>query len=363
MSNTFRVNAKCSKYQLNFKFEAGTSRGVMQSRDTFFIVLTSEQFVGIEGWGEAGPLPNLSIDDIPDFTELIKSYCERITAYDIPAHFEEILDFVHHFIPPHLPSIRFAFEMALLDLVHGGRRIVINSPLVEKNHAIPINGLIWMGDKENMLQQVKDKLKQGFNCIKIKIGAIEFDQECALLEFIRNKFSAEEIELRVDANGAFSSDEAIQKLVKLAEYEIHSIEQPIKKGQWTAMAKLCAHSPLPIALDEELIGVFGRDEKHQLLIEINPAFIILKPTLLGGIKETQEWIELATDLNIGWWITSALESNVGLNAIAQYTSGLNPVLPQGLGTGQLYFNNITSPLTIDEGFLAFDLDKKWGNLP
>ena len=249
--------------------------------------------------------------------------------------------------------------MAFMSLQAATPFQLFDTPFSRGEKGISINGLIWMGDQAFMKQQIKEKLKNGFSCIKMKIGAIDFASEIALIRSIREEFNSDEIELRVDANGAFSPKGALEKLKQLAHLDIHSIEQPIKQGQWQEMAALCEQTPLPIALDEELIGVFYAEEKNKLLDTIKPQYIILKPSFIGGFRGTDNWIELAEKSGVGWWITSALESNVGLNAIAQYTSTKNSILRQGLGTGSLYANNIPSPLEICEGEIRYTIEKKW----
>lgn len=249
--------------------------------------------------------------------------------------------------------------MALMDLNNKGHQILFPSNFTKGISAIPINGLIWMGEPSFMKEQIKDKLQQGFSCIKMKIGAIDFEQEISILKAIRKEFSPADIELRVDANGAFTPEDATTKLERLAEFQLHSIEQPIKAGQWQKMATLCKNTPLPIALDEELIGIHHTEEKQKLIDTINPQYIILKPSLLGGFESCNEWIQTTEGKNCGWWITSALESNIGLNAIAQWTYTLNSALPQGLGTGQLYTNNFESPLEVSKGFLHYRTETNW----
>ncbi|WP_304518092.1 o-succinylbenzoate synthase [Cecembia rubra] len=346
-------------HHLRFRFDAGTSRGVLKSKTTFFLSAHEAENPKVKGWGEAAPLPKLSVDDIPDFEIQLSNLCAKFSGNDIPKSEQGILNWVSDNIPAELPSIRFAFEVALLDLFWGGRKKIFENAFFDNEKSIPINGLIWMGDRDFMLQQIDKKIAEGYDCIKMKIGAIDFDQECELLEYIRNSFSQEKITLRVDANGAFSAEEAMKKLEKLAQFDLHSIEQPIRQGQSKAMAELCKQTPLPIALDEELINLSEYAEKKKLLEQIMPQYIILKPTLLGGIKASKEWIDLAEELGIGWWMTSALESNIGLNAIAQFTSTYHISMPQGLGTGQLYHNNIDSPLRIDNGFIFYDHNKNW----
>jgi o-succinylbenzoate synthase len=351
---------EATPFELNFRFEAGTSRGVLSQKTAYWVKAIQKDFPAITGIGEAAPLVKLSIDDIPDFQERLKKLCNANSGATIAANPEAILEWVKEHIPQELPSAKFAFETALLDLLNGGKRTVFNSPFVSDCEPIPINGLIWMGKKEAMLEQIEQKLEAGFSCIKMKIGAIDFEQECALLDHIRQRFSRKDITLRVDANGAFSPEEALSKLQQLAQYELHSIEQPIRQGQWEAMEQLCIASPVPVALDEELIGVFGSEKKQNLLEKLKPRYIIIKPTLLGGIMESREWIAIATALGIEWWMTSALEGNIGLNAIAQFTATFQPILPQGLGTGQLFHNNVASPLTVAGGELFYDSRSSWG---
>lgn len=317
----------------------------------------------IIGWGEAAPLPGLSVDDVPGFEAQLANFCTELSGQDLPVQENDILQWVSEMIPAAFPSIRFAFETALLDLSHGGIKKIFDNAFYDEGSPIPINGLIWMGDKDFMLQQIDKKLSEGYNCIKMKIGAIDFEHECALLEYIRSKYTAKEIVLRVDANGAFDPITAIDKLKILASFDLHSIEQPIKQGQIGEMADLCKSTPLPIALDEELIGIDCIAAKRDLLNAIKPQFIILKPTLLGGIQSSREWIELAESMGIGWWMTSALEANIGLNAISQFTSIYAVTMPQGLGTGQLYHNNIDSPLLIRNGQIYYEKANPWGEIP
>ncbi|WP_143961449.1 o-succinylbenzoate synthase [Litoribacter populi] len=353
-----KVNFECIPYTLDFKFEAGTSRGVLKAKTSYLIKVSSMSMPGKLGWGEAGPLPKLSLDYLDDLQEVIVGYFVKLEKLDIPERQNDILAFFQEHISDAYPSVRFAFEVALLDLINGSDYLFASesqNPL----KPIKINGLIWMGDKDFMLQQIDQKLKEGYDCIKMKIGAIDFEEECNLLSHIRSNFGANQITLRVDANGAFPVREAMKKLDTLAKFDLHSIEQPIRQGNWKEMSVLCQNSPVKIALDEELIGVSGF-RRYELLESIHPHFIILKPTLVGGIKDTQEWIKLAEEQGIGWWMTSALESNIGLNAIFQLTHQYQPTLPQGLGTGQLYHNNIASPLTISEGYLSYDVRGNWG---
>lgn len=348
-----KLKASWEKHTLNFKFNAGTSRGVLTQKDTWFIKVYKSSQPEVCGVGEAGPLKGLSIDYRPDFEDKLTEVCEALA--------DEYLDLEGlMFSLDAFPSIKFALETALLDLENGGQRIIFKTPFSQSQEPIPINGLIWMGDKEWMLNQIEEKLADGFTCLKLKIGALNFETECEVLRTIRKRFSKEEVVIRVDANGAYKKEEAKEKLKILSEFEIHSIEQPIKPGQEEAMRKLCKENLLPIALDEELIGKNLYSEKKLLLESIKPQFIILKPTLLGGMAACKEWIELSVKLGIGWWITSALEANIGLNAISQFTSTYSlKSFPQGLGTGKLYHNNIPSPLVIKEGNLIYDNLNHW----
>ncbi len=333
------------KYTLNFSFEAGTSRGVMHTRDSWFVFIQSEG--GKTGIGECSPLPGLSADNIEGIESLLQSVCHQIDRDLKPS------------IPEHFPAVRFALEMAKMDMKNGGQKLFYPSAFTRGETGMPINGLVWMGDFDFMQRQVKEKIESGFNCIKLKIGAIDFEKELELIRMIRREFSASDIEIRVDANGAFDPEHAMEKLKRLSEYDLHSIEQPIGQKQWEQMAGLCEKTPLPIALDEELIGIHDPAEKHKLLSTIRPQYIILKPGLLGGFQASEEWINLAEDAGTGWWVTSALESNIGLNAIAQWTYSLKNSMPQGLGTGQLFTNNFGSPLYISEGALHYDPKKDW----
>lgn len=340
------MQATYQKYILNFKRPSGTSRGILKTKETWFIILNDNEKQGI---GECGILRTLSVDDRPDYEEKLKWACQNIHLGTVVL-LKELYEF---------PSIQFGLEQAFLSLQSHTMFDLFPSEFTKGNQAIPINGLVWMGDKEFMKTQIKEKLATGFSCIKMKIGAIDFKTEMELLTSIRKEFSSNEIELRVDANGGFDPNNALEKLKRLSELEIHSIEQPIKQGQFEEMASLCEKTPLPIALDEELIGVFSVTKKQEMLQTIQPQYIILKPSLVGGFKGGKEWIEKAESHNVGWWVTSALESNVGLNAIAQWTFTLNSNMPQGLGTGGLYTNNIESPLEIEKGSLKYNTSKKW----
>ncbi|SFT37514.1 o-succinylbenzoate synthase [Algoriphagus locisalis] len=356
MSDSSKINFDYLKRTLIFKFDAGTSRGVLKTKEVFWIKAFYADQPDVIGWGEAAPLVKLSLDDREDFEGILGKTLSEMCQVAFVEDEIEVLNQLKELIPFELPSIRFALEAAILDLKNGGQKKVLGNDFFEGNKTIPINGLIWMGEKEFMLSQIKEKLSNGFNCIKMKIGAIDFQQELDLLSYIRDRFSKDQITLRVDANGAFSPEDALKKLQQLAQYGLHSIEQPIAAGNWQAMKKLCEATALPIALDEELIGVRN---KAELLDKIQPQHIILKPTLLGGILETKEWIKLAEERNIGWWMTSALESNIGLNAVAQLADSLAATIPQGLGTGKLYENNLHSPLEIDQGHIRYNSEIVW----
>jgi O-succinylbenzoate synthase len=340
------LKATCHKYILNFKRPSGTSRGVMNEKETWFIILEQD---GKKGIGECGILRGLSIDDRPDYEEKLQWTCANIHLGK-GLLWEALLEF---------PSIQFGVEMAFQSLVSETPFLLFPSDFTNGVKSILINGLVWMGEEAFMKEQIEEKLAQGFRCIKLKIGAIDFDKELQLLRFIREHFTPEQVEIRVDANGAFDENTALDKLNQLSEFKLHSIEQPIQKNHTDSMAELCKITPFPIALDEELIGVFTLEEKEQLLEKIKPQYIILKPSFVGGFRGTQEWISLAEKHRIGWWITSALESNIGLNAIAQWTFLQHNSMPQGLGTGALYTNNFDCPLEVSQGQLWYKKELDW----
>ena len=340
------MKATYHKYILNFKRPSGTSRGVMTEKETWFIVLEQD---GKKGIGECGILRGLSIDDRPDYEEKLQWTCDNIQL-EKDQLWEALLEF---------PSIQFGVEMAFQSLVSESPFLLFPSDFTNGAKSILINGLVWMGEEAFMKQQIEEKLAQGFTCIKLKIGAIDFDKELQLLRFIREHFTPEQVEIRVDANGAFNEISALDKLTELSEFKLHSIEQPIQKNNTDSMAELCKITPFPIALDEELIGVFSLAEKEQLLLKIKPQYIILKPSFIGGFRGTQEWISLAKKHKIGWWVTSALESNIGLNAIAQWTFLQHNLMPQGLGTGALFTNNFDCPLQVLQGQLWYKKELDW----
>lgn len=340
------MQATYQKYILNFKRPSGTSRGVLISKETWFLILRDKDKKGV---GECGILRGLSIDDRPDYEEKLKWVCDNIHLGK-----EKLWEAL-----PDFPSIQFGVEMAFLSLGSRDPFLLFPSDFTRGITGIPINGLVWMGEKSFMKEQITQKIDEGYSCIKLKIGAIDFNAELDLLKYIRSEFSSEEIEVRVDANGAFSPEEALEKLRQLSLYDIHSIEQPVKSGQWDHMAFLCKNTPIPIALDEELIGISNIFKKEELLNKIKPQYVIFKPSLIGGFKGTGEWISLAEKNGVGWWVTSALESNIGLNAISQWTFETGSPLPQGLGTGGLYTNNISSPLFVHKGTILYDPGVQW----
>ena len=325
-----------SERVLHFKQPAGTSRGVYTTRKSWFVHLSDGER---EGVGECAPLPDLSCDAIPNYGEVLQGFCDDVCRTG-QIDYEALRPY---------PSMLFGLETALLDLRSQESGVLFDTAFSRGDVGIPINGLVWMGSYEEMLQRMEEKLEKGFSCVKLKIGAIDFERELDLVKRIRQRFSFHDVELRLDANGAFPYEEALYKLELLSQYAIHSIEQPIRQKQWAFMAELCRESPLPIALDEELIGVNDPEMKSHMLGIIKPRYIVLKPSLHGGMAGCREWIAAAKEMGIGSWITSALESNIGLNAIAQFTSdvyGDDIRMPQGLGTGQLFTDNIPMPLEI-----------------
>ena len=333
------------KHSLQFKKTSRTSRGEINHHESYILKLTCNNQVG---YGEAAPLKGLSIDYIDNFENQLQFYCQQINdGFPI-----EKLDFIG------FPSIEFAVETALLGIKNYNPFKLFESPFYA-GIGIEINGLVWMNNTEQMLIDALQKIEEGFTCIKFKVGSQDFDEECRMFERIRKIASPNQIEIRLDANGAFTDDDVRQKLNDLKRFEIHSIEQPVKPGQQELMQEICAVSAIPIALDEELIGVSVADKGAVLLKLIKPTYIILKPTLLGGLVKSNNWIKHANNLGVGWWATSALESNIGLNAIAQWSSTYQPKIPQGLGTGRLYSNNIESPLTINQGKLNYNHSSFW----
>ena len=337
LEKEMKYHVQMTPRTFHFKQPAGTSRGVYTTRQSWLLTISSDEEPGRSGVGECAPLPDLSCDAIPEYEKILRAVCDRFEQEGI----------IHTDMLRPYPSMLFGLETAWLHYQRGAS--LFDTPFSRGEEGITINGLVWMGSYEEMLRRIEDKLEQGFHCVKLKIGAIDFDQELEMVKKIRDRFSRREVELRVDANGAFSFEEALYKLELLSQYAIHSIEQPIRPKQWAYMAQLCRESPLPIALDEELIGVNMPEMKSHLLNIIKPAYIVLKPSLHGGMQGTREWVEAARNQGIGSWITSALESNVGLDAVAQLAADIYPAnrrIPQGLGTGQLFTDNIPMPLEL-----------------
>lgn len=342
-----KLSARYVRRPLHFIKPSGTSRGILTEKPCWYLLINDND--GMQGLGECGPIWGLSPSTAENYEPQLERVCKLIN--DFPLLFEDgSLDM--------FPSIKFGLEAALLDLATNGKRKPYPSHFSEGADSIRINGLIWMGGRESMLAQVNEKLLSGFQCLKLKIGAIDWASEMQILSGIREHYGPEQLELRVDANGAFKPEDAHVKLNQLGNIQVHSIEQPIKPGQWEIMAKLCQHTPVPIALDEELIGVYG-DKQIELLDTIMPQYLILKPSLLGGMEACERWIALAEERNIGWWVTSMLESNLGLNTIAQWAYTLGNPMPQGLGTGQLYSNNIGSPLYLEGENLKYNPALDW----
>lgn len=333
------MKAYFNPYTLIFKRPGRTSRGVLHTKKTYFLFVEENNKIAI---GECNLFKGLSADDKEDYEYKLQCVCNQINNGE-EVSWAELRDF---------PSIQFGLEQIKYSLKAEKSSVLFESDFTKSKKGIKINGLIWMGDTDFMIKQIKEKLENNFRCIKIKIGT-NWQQEKVILKDLRNQFAEETLEIRVDANGAFSAKEAPSVLEELALLKVHSIEQPIRQGQWKEMAELCRNTSVPIALDEELIGIFEKEEKQILLKEIKPQYIILKPALVGGFKGSQEWIDFAVNQNIGWWVTSALESNIGLNALAQWVATLNSPMPQGLGTGRLFTNNIEAPLEIKEDELWF----------
>lgn len=334
------LKASHKPYQLQFKSPVLTSRGQMKVKNGHYLYITDGVNTGV---GECSFIEGLSIDDLDIYGNALNTLCKAIEA----GNEEQFPDFSH------FPSIAFGYECAMRDLKTGGRQVLFESDFTHGSKSIAINGLVWMGEKEFMLQQIEQKLTDGFTCIKMKVGALPFEEEIKVLEFIRAQYPPDKIEIRLDANGAFNANDVFDKLHTLSQFTIHSIEQPVKPGQFALLREVCETSSIPVALDEELIGIHRHSYAAELLQAVKPQYIILKPSLLGGFEVCDMWIELAEQSNMGWWATSALESNLGLNAIAQWAFTKNNPMVQGLGTGSLYTNNVESPLVVEGGYLHY----------
>lgn len=353
--------ASVSKKTFQFRFNARTSRGTMKEKDSWFLKIWNESQPETFGVGECGPLPGLSMDDLNNLEEVLGQVVAKMSHLKLSgvgsmAEIHRLIQNEFDFIQKY-PAIIFALETAILDLSNGGNRTIFKNKFLD-GQPIPINGLVWMGGLDYMLQEVEIKIRDGFNCIKLKIGGIDFEKECDILQYIRRKYFRQKITIRLDANGSFKPDEALYKIKELSKFDVHSIEQPIKPNS-DFLPELCRTTAVPIALDEELIGVLNPDDKKKLLDRIKPHFIILKPSLHGGLHSCAEWIGLAEQHKVGWWLTSALESNIGLNAIAQLAAEYLPQIPQGLGTGLLYHNNFPAPLSVAGGELSFNTSQNW----
>jgi len=354
------LRASVHKHILQFNFEARTSRGSMKERPVWFLKIWHTEQPEVFGLGECAPLIGLSNESNEEAETELTAWVEKVEGATLPSQKLRLTE-LHAFLSenkldPTCSSVIFAVETALLDLLNGGTRLIFENDFL-KGKSIPINGLIWMGGLDYMLQQIDIKIRDGFSCIKMKVGSHNFEKECDILQYIRRKYYKQNIVIRLDANGAFKVDDALDKLRALARFDVHSIEQPIKSGL-PEMELICRESPVPIALDEELIGVSSA-ARLSLLTRLKPKSIILKPSLMGGLQSTADWIQLANQLGISWWITSALESNIGLNAIAQFTAQYPVSIPQGLGTGSLYTNNLISPLQVAAGNLYYNLLTDW----
>ena len=343
------LRARWLERTLQPRFELGTSKGPINARTVWYLIAWDSARPEIQGIGEAALFPGHSKEYPADVKVKLIELCERTDNWTQRLT-SDLID---------APSVRFAVEQCLRDLDAGGTKNLFPSDFTIGRKAIPINGLVWMGDKATMKQRIREQIDGGYSTVKMKIGAIGFDDELELLRAVRSEYNRDDLTLRVDANGAFSAQHAPEVLKRLADLHVHSIEQPTAPGLFEMMAELCAASPIPIALDEDLIGLNTRDAKVDLLENVKPQYIVIKPSLVGGWAATQEWIDLAKARNIGWWITSALESSIGLNAIAQYTATLDVTMAQGLGTGKVYANNVPSPLLAERGFLTYRPEEAW----
>lgn len=343
------LRARWIERTLQPRFELGTSKGPITARTVWYVIAWDSARPEVQGIGEAALFPGHSKEFPADVKVKLIELCERTDNWGQRLT-ADLVD---------VPSVRFAVEQCQCDLEAGGTKTLFPSDFTIGRKAIPINGLVWMGDKATMKQRIREQIDGGYTTVKMKIGAIGIEEELGLLKSVRDEFGPRDITLRVDANGAFSAQQAAEVLKRLADLDVHSIEQPIAPGLYEILAELCASTPIPIALDEDLIGLNTRDAREDLLDNVKPQYIVIKPSLVGGWVATHEWIELAEARNIGWWITSALESSIGLNAIAQYTATLDVQIAQGLGTGKVYANNIPSPLLAERGVLKYRPEEEW----
>lgn len=343
------LRARWIERTLHPRFELGTSKGAINARTVWYLIAWHHDRPEVRGVGEAALFPGHSKEFPADVKTKLLELCMDTSNWERRLT-DDLVD---------VPSVRFTVEQCLKDLAAGGTKTLFPSEFTLGRQAIPINGLVWMGDKATMKQRIREQIDGGYTTVKMKIGAIGIDDELDLLKAVRAEYRASDLILRVDANGAFSAAQAPEVLKRLTDLQVHSIEQPVAPGLYEVMADLCSDSPIPIALDEDLIGLNTHDAKVDLLDHLKPQYIVIKPSLVGGWAATQEWIELAKTRNISWWITSALESSIGLNAIAQYTATLNVSMAQGLGTGKVYANNIPSPMLAEKGFLHYRPEAEW----
>ena len=343
------LRARWIEHTLRPRFELGTSKGPITARTVWYLIVWHRDRPEVQGIGEAALFPGHSKEFPADVRTKLLELCADTSNWEQRLR-TDLID---------VPSVRFAVEQCLRDLEAGGSKMLFPSEFTLGRQVIPINGLVWMGDKATMKQRIREQIDGGYSTVKMKIGAIGIEDELTLLKNVRAEYKAADLTLRVDANGAFSAQQAPEVLKRLADLQVHSIEQPVAPGPYEVMTELCAAPPLPIALDEDLIGANTHDAKVDLLDNVRPQYIVIKPSLVGGWAAAQEWIDLAKARNIGWWITSALESSIGLNAIAQFTATLNVTLAQGLGTGKVYENNLPSPLLAEKGFLRYRPEAEW----
>ena len=343
------IRARWSEHKLHPHFALGTSKGTITDRTVWYLMAWHEERPDVMGIGEAALFPGHSKEYPADVRTKLVELCAHTHDWEQRLNTDLV----------EVPSVRFAVEQCMRDLDVRGTKELFPSAFTLGQSTIPINGLVWMGDKDTMKRRIREQIEGGYRTVKVKIGAIGLNDELELLAHVRAEFGPQDITLRVDANGAFTFAEAPSVLERLADLGVHSIEQPIAPGLYEAMAELCANSPLPVALDEDLIGLNHQDLKRDLLDHLRPRYVVIKPSLVGGWQATREWISLAEERGIGWWITSALESSIGLNAIAQFTATIGPTLPQGLGTGKIYSDNITSPLLAEAGTLRYRPEVAW----